>query len=133
MIRAYDDNGNVVDLVEWEEEIRAGERERIVKEIAKASLSKELNENIDYCMKTIILCKMTKETRKELCETLLSQRAMLTEFEKQIRAKTIDEFVEYVKQYMWWSTQADEKVIGEFALEEYASVFKNKLKEQKNE
>lgn len=49
------------------------------------------------------------------------------------RAKTVDEFVEYVKQYMWWSTQADEKVIGEFALEEYANVFKNKLKVQNNE
>lgn len=47
------------------------------------------------------------------------------------RARVIDEFVEYVKQYMWWSTQADEKVIGEFALGEYAIVFRNKLKEQK--
>lgn len=28
MVRAYDDNGNVVDLVKWEEEIRADERRK---------------------------------------------------------------------------------------------------------
>ncbi len=49
------------------------------------------------------------------------------------KAEVIDEFVEYVKQYMWWSTESDEKVIGEFALGEYATVFKDKLKEQNNE
>lgn len=48
----------------------------------------------------------------------------------EVRADAIDEFVEYVKQYMWWSTESDEKVIGEFALNEYAIAFKNKLKEQ---
>lgn len=32
MFRAYDDNGNVVDLVKWEEEIRADERTRCVDE-----------------------------------------------------------------------------------------------------
>lgn len=50
---------------------------------------------------------------------------------EKIRADAIDEFVEYVKQYMWWSTESDEKVIGEFALNEYAIAFKNKLKEQR--
>ena len=30
MVRAYDDNGNVVDLVKWEEEIRAEERAKTI-------------------------------------------------------------------------------------------------------
>lgn len=30
MIRAYDDNGNVVDLVKWEAEIRTDERKQIL-------------------------------------------------------------------------------------------------------
>lgn len=54
----------------------------------------------------------------------------LSEHDKQIRTDAIEEFVEYVKQYMWWSTESDEKVIGEFALGEYAIAFSNKLKEQ---
>lgn len=34
MIRAYDDNGNVVDLVKWEKQIRAEERVRAIDEIS---------------------------------------------------------------------------------------------------
>lgn len=32
MIRAYDDYGNVVDLVEWEKEIRSDERRKVLHE-----------------------------------------------------------------------------------------------------
>ena len=32
MVRAYDDNGNVVDLVKWEKQIRAEEREKTIDE-----------------------------------------------------------------------------------------------------
>lgn len=39
MVRAYDDNGNVVDLVNWEKEIRADEREKTLREIETRLLS----------------------------------------------------------------------------------------------
>lgn len=45
-----------------------------------------------------------------------------------VKADAIDEFVAYLKKFVWWSNEADEKVIGEFALEEYAE----RVKEQKN-
>ena len=32
MVRGYDDNGNVVDLVKWEKQIRADERAKALKE-----------------------------------------------------------------------------------------------------
>lgn len=46
---------------------------------------------------------------------------------EQMRADIIDEFVTYLENFMWWSDEADEQVIGEFALEEYAEM----MKEQK--
>lgn len=33
MIRAYDDNGNVVDLVEWEQQIRENEKNKVIAKI----------------------------------------------------------------------------------------------------
>lgn len=36
MIRAYDDNGNVVDLVEWEKEIKAKTIDEVIKTLAKS-------------------------------------------------------------------------------------------------
>lgn len=57
----------------------------------------------------------------------------LKEHDAKIRSKTIDEFVEYLKEYMWWSTQADENVVGEFALGEYAIAFKDMLRRNRNE
>lgn len=39
MIRAYDDNGNVVDMVEWEQQIRADEKNKVIAKI-KVKLGK---------------------------------------------------------------------------------------------
>lgn len=41
MIRAYDDNGNVVDLVEWEEQIRAEALDELVKMACEYYTSQE--------------------------------------------------------------------------------------------
>lgn len=40
MIRAYDDSGNIVDLVEWEKQIRAEEREKTIDEVHQAITDK---------------------------------------------------------------------------------------------
>lgn len=53
MIRAYDDNGNVVDLVEWEKQIRADAIDEMLSKIHTTWLfrgndAKAYREEIDY-------------------------------------------------------------------------------------
>ena len=47
MVRGYDDNGNVVDLVKWEEEIRADERAKTIDEIE--DIVDEINNQGFHC------------------------------------------------------------------------------------
>lgn len=57
MIRAYDDNGNVVDLAEWERQIRADAFEAVRKIIKEAQKSAEGNMMFMPCFDAIDCCE----------------------------------------------------------------------------
>ena len=94
----------------------------------------ELLEMICPTSATYECCQGDCSTSCDKCEGVMNY--LLDRYDQTIRAdereKAIDEFVEYVKQYMRWSEESYQKVIGEFDFEEYTIAFKNRLKEQRN-
>ena len=48
MIRAYDEYGNIIDLVEWEKKIRSKDIDDFVKEICKMIVQSENNGNYRF-------------------------------------------------------------------------------------
>ena len=54
MVRAYDDNGNVVDLVKWEKQIRAEERQAIFDELYSKIMNETEEDIIEWCQDNII-------------------------------------------------------------------------------
>lgn len=86
------------DLEKHNLEIRADERAKVVKEIENECSDKDLNENIDWCIQTLSLFDVTDLNKKELCETLESQKAMIAVNDVKIRADERQKFAEWLEE-----------------------------------
>lgn len=123
----------VIGLSQLEEEIRADERRKVIKEIGNECSDKDLKDNIDWCIQTLSLFDVTDLNKKELCETLETQKAMIVMHDAEVRADERKKFEKVISEIKGWLNSGNRGSCDYFIVDKIEETITEYEKEQKND